>query len=622
MILETINQPNDIHHVAPSDYRTLASEIRQFLVDKVSSHGGHLASNLGAVELTMALHIVFDLPKDKIIFDVGHQCYTHKLLTGRRDGFDRLREKDGLSGFPKKEESACDIFDTGHSSTSISMGLGLVRARDLKGEDYAVVSVIGDGSLTGGQAYEALNNASRLRRNFIIVLNDNNMSISRNIGGVSRALQDLRTAPAYNTLKENVRQSLEKIPDVGDQLVRNISRAKTGLKQLVIPGMLFEQMDITYLGPINGHDTAAIADALRDARRLNRAVVVHVVTTKGKGYRPAEQDPERFHGIGPFNIENGRTSLSSEATFTDYAGAGLCRLAEKDPSVVAVTAAMPLGTGLSEFRRKYPSRCLDVGIAEQHAVSFAAGLAVGGLKPYVCIYSTFLQRAYDQIVHDVCLQKAPVTLLIDRAGLVGADGETHQGMLDIGYLRTVPGLTVAAPRDGHELLQMLFFSARFGGPLAIRYPRGAAGRNIFPESRCRIEAGKAEVLIKGSGILLFAAGNMVGTALETAEILRRAGLDPTVVNARFLKPLDRDLLVSLAGCHSLIAVLAENNRSGGLGEAVAGLSMEESLGWRVLETEPEDSFIPQGTAAEQRQMLGLTAGQIAEKILREQRGEA
>ncbi|MBP5153918.1 MAG: 1-deoxy-D-xylulose-5-phosphate synthase [Lachnospiraceae bacterium] len=613
MILDSIREVNDIHQVAPALYPQLAEEIRQFLIAKVSEKGGHLASNLGVVELTMALHIAFDLTKDKLIFDVGHQCYTHKLLTGRREGFDSLRDLGGMSGFPKQAESPCDLFDTGHSSTSISMGLGLVSARDLRGEDHAVISVIGDGSLTGGQAYEALNNASQLKTNFIIVLNDNNMSISSNIGGMSRALQDLRTAPQYNKLKKTVQNALDRIPEVGNSLAHAISRIKSGIKQLVIPGMLFEDMDLTYLGPIDGHNTAQIVDALRDARRVNRAVVVHVVTEKGRGYAPAEKDPEKFHGIGPFDVKTGAEKCAHAPSYTDYISAGLCELAAKDPRVIAVTAAMPTGTGLARFRRLYPDRYRDVGIAEQHAVSYAAGLAAGGLKPYVCIYSTFLQRAYDQIVHDVCLQKAGVTLLIDRAGIVGQDGETHQGMLDASFLRTIPGLTILSPRDGRELLQMLQYSLSFDGPLAIRYPKGSAPKELTPQFE-PIRFGKAEVLHRGSGIALLADGSMVAAAMSVAGILQESEIDATIVNLRFLKPLDEELLCELSATHRLAAALEENNRSGALGSALADLTQQRGLPWQILNTQPEDAFIPQGTVSEVRRRLGLDPRSIAERI--------
>ena len=620
MFLEQINETGDIRKIAPKDYPALAEEIRSFIVEKVSKNGGHLASNLGAVELTMALHLAFDPDKDKLIFDVGHQCYTHKILTGRKEGFDTLRKLGGMSGFPKQEESDADIFDTGHSSTSVSMGMGLARARDARGEDYAVVSVIGDGSMTGGMAFEALNNASRMKSNFIIVLNDNNMSIGHNIGGMNRAFQNLRTQPSYTRLKENIKQSLDKIPDFGSRMVSGISRVKNSLKQLIMPNMLFEDMDLTYLGPVDGHDIKKMVAAFEDARRMDKAVIVHVITQKGKGYSFAEKDPERFHGIGPFDIENGSCPSSPCTTYTDHVSNKLIQLADRDRNVVTVTAAMAYGTGLLRFNDKYPYRCFDVGIAEQHAVGFSAGLAKGGLKPYVCIYSTFLQRAYDQIVHDVCLQKLPVKLLIDRAGLVGEDGETHQGMLDIGYLRTCPGLTIMSPRDGRELEEMLDFSLDFERPLAIRYPRGAA-RESLPYDRTAISYGKAEILIRGTGIILFAAGNMVETALETADKIKDRFGQPTLVNARFIKPVDEELLKELSADHNLIVVLNESCRSGGLGEAVEDAVAKMQLPLSVLNLEPEDAFIPQGKPEELRQMLHLDSDSIV-KAISERRSES
>ncbi len=613
MYLEQINQTGDIRKIKAKDYPLLAEEIRSFILQKVSEHGGHLASNLGTVELTMALHLAFDPNRDKLIFDVGHQCYTHKLLTGRRDGFDSLRQLDGMSGFPKKAESETDLFDTGHSSTSISMGMGLVKARDARGEDYAVVSVIGDGSMTGGMAFEALNNASRMKSNFIIVLNDNNMSIGRNIGGMNRALRSLRTQPAYTRLKETVKQSLDRIPDFGSRVVTGISRVKNSLKQLIMPNMFFEDMDLTYLGPVDGHDIKKMVAAFEDARRLNKTVIVHVITQKGKGYPFAEKDPERFHGIGAFDPESGKTLAEPKKTYTDYASERLLELAERDRSVVAVTAAMAYGTGLNRFHERFPYRCFDVGIAEQHAVGFAAGLAKGGMKPYVCIYSTFLQRAYDQIVHDVCLQDLPVKLLIDRAGIVGEDGEAHQGMLDVGYLRTCPGLTLMAPRDGRELSDMLDYSLDYAHPLAIRYPRGSAGSSN--ESRSPIEYGKAELLRRGAGILFWAAGNMVDTALAAADAIEKKIGRATVVNARFIKPLDEVLLKELSPEHEMIVVLDEGNRSGGLGEAVEDAVSRLQLKACVLDLEPADSFIPQGQPDELRKRLRLDAESIAEAVL-------
>lgn len=484
MILDQIQKPNDIKSIDPKDYNQLAEEIRGFLLEKISATGGHLASNLGVVELTMALHLSFDLPEDKLVWDVGHQSYTHKLLTGRKDGFDEIRCYGGISGFPNRKESCCDAFNTGHSSTSISAGLGIAHARDLKGEEFSVVSVIGDGALTGGMAYEALNNASRLKSNFIIVLNDNNMSISENIGGVSRMLGNLRTAPQYNDLKANVSQNLSRVPGIGNQLVKRISMAKQGIKQLFIPGMFFENMDITYLGPVDGHNISMMVQVFQEARRLNRAVVVHVMTKKGRGYEPAERFPEAYHGVNPFVVETGKPKKEKrEPNYTDVFSKVFCQMAESDPSIVGITAAMPEGVGLKRFRKLYPDRFFDVGIAEEHGVTFAAGLAAGGMKPYVCVYSSFLQRAYDQILHDVCIQNLGVTFAIDRAGLVGSDGETHQGLFDLSFLQTIPNMSILAPKNCFELADALRFSAKFDGPLAIRYPRGTASGHVRNSAR-------------------------------------------------------------------------------------------------------------------------------------------
>nr|MBQ6242113.1 1-deoxy-D-xylulose-5-phosphate synthase [Lachnospiraceae bacterium] len=622
-ILEQIKKTGDIKHVAPQDYEALAAEIRRFLITKVSRTGGHLASNLGAVELTMALHVVFDPPHDKLIFDVGHQSYTHKLLTGRKDGFDTLRSYGGMSGFPKSAESDCDVFDTGHSSTSISAGLGLAQARALSGEDYAVVCVIGDGSMTGGLAFEALNNAGQVKGNFIIVINDNDKSIGDNVGGMSSTFQNLRTAPRYNRMKQKVKRSLDKIPTVGGVMVRHIGRAKEAVKQILLPNMYFESMGLTYLGPIDGHDMKALIHTLRNARRLDRPVVVHVVTQKGKGYSFAEQDPERFHGIGPFDVQTGRCLEPKKRTYTDEIADGMLRLGAASHKVCAITAAMAYGTGLIPFQKAFPDRFFDVGIAEQHAVAFAAGLAKGGYKPYVCIYSTFLQRAYDQIVHDAALQKLPVTFLIDRAGLVGADGPTHHGMQDSGFLQTVPGLTVLAPRDGAELQAMLDYSLTFDGPLAIRYPRAEVPEASAEEEHAPLEYGKAEILQQGSGVAILAAGHLAENARKTLPLLEQAGIRATLVNARFVKPFDTELLRSLSANHDLIAVLEENNRSGGLGEHVADFCEQEMLPCRVLDLAPDDAFYPQGDMAHLYRDLGWLPEQICERILRQrERGNA
>ena len=475
MVLDKINDVNDIKKLNTDELDILAEEIREFLINKISVTGGHLASNLGVVELTMALHLAFDFPKDKVIWDVGHQSYTHKLLTGRKDAFDGLRKYGGMSGFPKRKESNCDAFDTGHSSTSISAGLGYANARDLLGEDYNVVSVIGDGALTGGMAYEALNNAAMLKSNFIIVLNDNNMSISENVGGMPEYLGKIRTASVYNDLKNDVVNTLNKVPVYGEKIVGTIRRTKSGIKQLLIPGMLFENMGLTYLGPIDGHDIQKMRKAFNEAKKLDTAVIVHVITKKGKGYLPAEQHPSRFHGTDAFDVATGEPLKKKEKpSYTDIFSAVINRIADKNDKVVAITAAMPDGTGLKKFAKRFPERFFDVGIAEEHAVTFAAGLAAGGMIPVVAVYSSFLQRAYDQILHDVCIQNLHVIFAVDRAGLVGSDGETHQGIFDYSFLSSIPNMNIMAPKNKWELYDMFRFAVDFDGPVAIRYPRGEA----------------------------------------------------------------------------------------------------------------------------------------------------
>ena len=496
MFLEKIEKTNDIKGIGAENYNALAEEIRQFLIQSISVTGGHLGSNLGAVELTMALHLFLNLPDDKIIWDVGHQSYTHKILTGRRDGFANLRKYGGISGFPKRKESDCDCFDTGHSSTSISAGLGMVKARDLAGGKNSIVSVIGDGSLTGGMAYEALNNASRLETNFIIILNDNNMSISENVGGVSKYLNNIRTADMYLDLKEGVYNSLHGMSKYGDKVVTKIRRAKSSFKHLVVPGMFFEDMGITYLGPVDGHDIPAMLRVLKEARKVRGAVLVHVITEKGKGYGPAERHPARFHGAEPFDIETGIPSAPrTKANYTDIFSTVMCKLGQRDEKVVAITAAMPDGTGLKRFRNMYPDRFFDVGIAEEHAVTFAAGLAAGGLKPIVAIYSSFLQRAYDQILHDVCIQNLPVVFAIDRAGLVGSDGETHQGIFDLSFLSSIPNMHIMAPKNKWELSDMIKFALGFEAPMAIRYPRGEAFDGL-KDYREPVVYGKSECIYR------------------------------------------------------------------------------------------------------------------------------
>ena len=617
MILEQIQKENDIQKISPKDYDLLASEIRNFLIEKISETGGHLGSNLGAVELTMALHLVLHMPEDKIIWDVGHQAYTHKLLTGRRDGFDSLRKYGGMSGFPKRKESNCDAFDTGHSSTSISAGLGLVKARDLLGQKHTVVSVIGDGSLTGGMAYEALNNASRMGSNFIIVLNDNNMSISENIGGVSQYLNGIRTSAKYLDLKDSIYYGLLDMPGFGQKVVKKIQNVKNGLKQLVIPGMFFEDMGVTYLGPVDGHDIKALTKVLKEAKKVKNAVVVHVMTKKGKGYEPAEKHPARFHGAEPFEVETGVPKNSKEkANYTDVFATVMNKMAEKDDKLVAITAAMPDGTGLKRFKNRYPDRFFDVGIAEEHAVTFAAGLAAGGLKPVVAVYSSFLQRAYDQILHDVCIQNLPVIFAIDRAGLVGSDGETHQGIFDLSYLSSIPNMHIMAPKNKWELADMMDFALDFGCPIAIRYPRGVAYDKL-KEQREPIVFGKSEWLYKGSKVALLAVGSMVKTALEVREMLREKGIDATVVNARFIKPVDTEIIETLIKEHSLFVTMEENVLSGGYGEKVLSYLTMEHPTKRVINIALPDTYIEHGNVEILKKETGIDAQSVFERMQRE-----
>ncbi len=617
MILEQIQKENDIQKISPKDYDLLASEIRSFLIEKISETGGHLGSNLGAVELTMALHLVLHMPEDKIIWDVGHQAYTHKLLTGRRDGFDSLRKYGGMSGFPKRKESNCDAFDTGHSSTSISAGLGLVKARDLLGQKHTVVSVIGDGSLTGGMAYEALNNASRMGSNFIIVLNDNNMSISENIGGVSQYLNGIRTSAKYLDLKDSIYYGLLDMPRFGQKVVKKIQNVKNGLKQLVIPGMFFEDMGVTYLGPVDGHDIKALTKVLKEAKKVKNAVVVHVMTKKGKGYEPAEKHPARFHGAEPFEVETGVPKNSKEkANYTDVFATVMNKMAEKEDKLVAITAAMPDGTGLKRFKNRYPDRFFDVGIAEEHAVTFAAGLAAGGLKPVVAVYSSFLQRAYDQILHDVCIQNLPVIFAIDRAGLVGSDGETHQGIFDLSYLSSIPNMHIMAPKNKWELADMMAFALDFGCPIAIRYPRGVAYDKL-KEQREPVIYGKSELLYKGGKVALLAVGSMVKTALEVREMLKREGIDATVVNARFIKPVDTEIIETLIKEHDLFVTMEENVLSGGYGEKVLSYLTMEHPHKRVINIALPDTYIEHGNVEILKKETGIDAQSVFERIQRE-----
>ncbi|WP_432400773.1 1-deoxy-D-xylulose-5-phosphate synthase [Wukongibacter sp. M2B1] len=568
-LIKNINSPKDIKKLSYDELIELSQEIRDFLLQSVSKTGGHLASNLGIVELTLAMHKVFNSPKDKIIWDVGHQAYVHKIITGRRDDFCTLRKFNGLSGFPKCKESVHDFFETGHSSTSISAGLGMAMARDIKGDKYSVISVIGDGALTGGMAFEALNHAGHFEKDFIVILNDNEMSISENVGGLSKYLNRLRTDPMYFKVKDDVEQILSKIPAIGKSVVKTAHKAKDTIKYFFVSGMLFEELGFTYIGPIDGHDIREIAGVLKRARKMKGPVLIHAITKKGKGYGFAEKHPDKYHGINPFDIKTGKKlSKSNGQTYSQIFGKTLVELAKKNTDIVAITAAMPSGTGLEEFSKKYPDRFFDVGIAEQHAVTLAAGLAANGLRPVFAVYSTFLQRGYDQVLHDVCLQNLPVVFCIDRAGLVGQDGETHHGVFDLSYLSNIPNLKILSPKDGDELKTMIKYAFYQNSPIAIRYPRGISKPLTIESSNEDIFEEKAEVISKGKDICIIAVGKMVETALELAQLLKNDNVESTVINARFVKPIDEKTLLSNIKDSDYVITLEDNVKIGGFGSQV------------------------------------------------------
>lgn len=613
-MLEKIQKPNDIKKIPADQLPALAEEIREFIIESLSKTGGHLASNLGVVELTIAMHRVFDLPKDKLIWDVGHQSYTHKILTGRKDGFETLRREGGISGFPKRSESDCDVFDTGHSSTSISAGVGYVRARELKKENYSVVSIIGDGALTGGMAYEALNNAASLKSNFIIVLNDNEMSITENVGGMSSYLSGLRTASAYTGFKMDVTKALNRIPGIGPGMVDAMRKTKSSIKQIIIPGMLFEDMGLTYLGPVDGHNIPQLIKTFQEAKRFEGPILVHVLTQKGRGYEPAMHHPARFHGAGPFDVKTGLPVGKSNPTYTDVFSTVMRKMGDRRKDVAAVTAAMMTGVGLKRFSNMFPDRCFDVGIAEEHAVTFAAALSLGGITPVVAIYSSFLQRAYDQIMHDVCMQNLHVVFAIDRAGLVGYDGETHHGIFDLSYLGSMPNMTILAPKNLWELSDMIKFAVDYDGPIAVRYPRGEAYAGL-KEFRAPICLGKSEVIHEGSRVALLAVGSMVKMAEEVQKQLKeRMDMDAALVNARFVKPIDEELLRSFADTYELVVTLEENVKDGGFGERVLAFAEEEDLPFGVEIIALPDRFIPHGSVSYQMKQVGFTPEDICGRI--------
>ena len=613
-MLEKIQKPNDIKKIPADQLPALAEEIREFIIESLSKTGGHLASNLGVVELTIAMHRVFDLPKDKLIWDVGHQSYTHKILTGRKDGFETLRREGGISGFPKRSESDCDVFDTGHSSTSISAGVGYVRARELKKENYSVISIIGDGALTGGMAYEALNNAASLKSNFIIVLNDNEMSITENVGGMSSYLSGLRTASAYTDFKMDVTKALNRIPGIGPGMVDAMRKTKSSIKQIIIPGMLFEDMGLTYLGPVDGHNIPQLIKTFQEAKRFEGPILVHVLTQKGRGYEPAMRHPARFHGAGPFDVKTGLPVGKSNPTYTDVFSTVMRKMGDRRKDVAAVTAAMMTGVGLKRFSNMFPDRCFDVGIAEEHAVTFAAALSLGGITPVVAIYSSFLQRAYDQIMHDVCMQNLHVVFAIDRAGLVGYDGETHHGIFDLSYLGSMPNMTILAPKNLWELSDMIKFAVDYDGPIAVRYPRGEAYTGL-KEFRAPICLGKSEVIHEGSRVALLAVGSMVKMTEEVQKQLKeRMDMDAALVNARFVKPIDEELLRSFADTYELVVTLEENVKDGGFGERVLAFAEEEDLPFGVEIIALPDRFIPHGSVSYQMKQVGFTPEDICGRI--------
>ena len=612
MLLETINSPADLKKLTPEQLPALAEEVRRFLLDTVSSTGGHLGSNMGTVELTIALHYCFDSPHDKIIWDVGHQAYTHKILTGRRDRFATQRQYKGISGFPKRCESEHDSFGVGHSSTSISAGLGMAAAASLAGTSNHSIAVIGDGSLTGGMAFEALNQAGHLKKNLIVILNDNEMSISKNVGAFSTFVSRKMTGRYFRDLKKAMQGVLKNIPAIGSDMLQFARRAENSLKGFLTPGALFEALGFEYIGPLDGHNLQQLVDVFNNIE-LDGPLLIHVMTTKGKGYKPAEENPGKFHGVGTFDIATGKGAVkASGSTYTDVFGETLVQLAEEDPKIVAITAAMPDGTGLNSFSRRFPERFFDVGIAEQHGLAFAAGLAVEGYRPVAAIYSTFLQRAYDQVFHDICLQKLPVTIAMDRAGLVGDDGPTHHGVFDLSYLRHLPGITLMAPKDENELRHMLKTAVYSGVPMALRYPRGA-GHGVEMDTDLKsLEIGKGELLLEGRDLTIIAIGATVYPALEAAEILRLNGISAGVVNARFVKPLDAELILSAARTTGCIMTVEENALQGGFGSAVLELLYDNGLqDIRVRRVGIPDRYIEQGSQAQLRKDVGIDATGIA-----------
>ena len=613
---ERIDAPEKLHDLTVEELGALAGELRELIVETVSRTGGHLAPSLGAVELTLALYSVLHLPMDKVVWDVGHQAYAHKILTGRSGRFSELRQWGGITGFPSRAESEYDAFGVGHASTSISAALGMAIARDLQGRGEHIVAVIGDGAMTGGEAFEALNHAGDLRRNLIVVLNDNGMSIDYNVGAMSEYLSRIRVAPQYNRAKEDIKDFLRSIPHIGDTVVKTAEYIKEGVKSVLVPGGLFEEMGFTYIGPIDGHNIGLMRDVFSEACMLDGPILVHVRTKKGCGYLPAETEPDKFHGVGKFDAATGAVHKdpAAPASYTSVFGDALIELAAEMPSLAAITAAMPSGTGLKKFGERYPKRFFDVGIAEEHAVTLAAGMAAAGLHPVAAIYSTFAQRAYDQLMHDVCLQNLPVTLCLDRGGIVGEDGPTHHGAFDLSYLRTMPGMTVFVPKDEAELRDMLYTAVRMDSPTAIRYPRGSGLGVEISEGFREIEVGKAEFLSEGGDVALLAVGTMVDAARKAAAMLAEKGIRASVVNMRFVKPVDTAVIAKLSDASKLLVTMEENVLQGGFGSAVAEYMADAGYNTPLLRIGIPDRFVPQGARKKLLESCGLLPEQIADRI--------
>lgn len=623
-LLDKINSPADVKKLSDEQLKQLAAEIRQLLIKVISHTGGHLAPNLGVVELTLALHKVFTTPQDKLVFDVGHQAYIHKIITGRREQFPTLRQYGGLSGFPKRCESEHDAFGTGHSSTSISAALGMAAARDLQGEDYNVVAIIGDGSMTGGMAFEALNNAGTLHKKMVVVLNDNEMSISKNVGAMSDYLYHLRTGETYNKIKNDIEGWLKNM-EFGTDVLKAIRRLKGSVKYLMVPTSIFEELGFTYLGPVDGHDIHGLIEVLQAAKKIDGPVMVHVLTKKGKGYKPAEESPNKFHGTGPFEIATGKkiTNPAAPISYTEVFGKTITELADSDKKIVGLTAAMPDGTGLNIFAQAHPDRFFDVGIAEQHAVTAAAGMAAAGMKPVTAIYSTFMQRAYDSILHDICMQKLHVTMCLDRAGLVGDDGYTHHGVFDYAYLRSIPNMTIMAPKDENELRHMLKTALSFNGPISVRYPRGSGVGVDITEPMHELPIGKAEVLREGKELCFWAIGSMVQSAVQAADKLMEHGIDAGVVNMRFAKPLDKELLIEHAKRYGKLVTLEEGVLAGGVGSEVLEILDDAGLLQQcaVLRLGIPDEFVTHGDKKLLFRDLGLDTDAIVQKAAAFVKGE-